>query len=107
MTTMLTNERRERLFVRAQIGSIDVHGMEIDAGFFLRSKTLERAVNVANVADLIDQLRRDRLGTRLCASGRPCLLDAIDLVAEAEARELLGVEGAHPGRIEGNRAGVR
>src|SRR5260370_35534448 len=81
--------------------------MEIDAAFFLRSKTLCRAVNVADVADLIGQLRRDRFGTRLRAAGRPCLLDAIDLVAEAEARELLGVEGAHAGRIEGKRAGVR
>src|ERR1700736_4041040 len=107
MTTTLADERRERLFVRAQIGSIDVHGMEIDAGFFLLSKTLERAVNVATVADLIDQLRRNRLGTRLCAAGRPCLLNAVDLVAEAEARELLSVEGAHAGRIEGNGAGVR
>src|SRR5260370_32632816 len=81
--------------------------MEIDVAFFLRSKTLYRAVNVADVADLIGQLRRDRFGTRLRAAGRPCLLDAIDLVAEAEARELLGVEGTHAGRIEGKRAGVR
>src|SRR5260370_23778428 len=81
--------------------------MEIDAAFFLRSKTLCRAVNVADVADLIGQLRRDRFGTRLRAAGRPCLLDAIDLVTEAEARELLGVEGTHAGRIEGKRAGVR
>src|SRR5260370_37994132 len=81
--------------------------MEIDVAFFLRSKTLYRAVNVADVADLIGQLRRDCFGTRLRAAGRPCLLDAIDLVAEAEARELLGVEGTHAGRIEGKRAGVR
>src|SRR6266851_9382491 len=107
VTTPLTGEPRERLFVRAQVGGVDVHGMEIDARFFLGSKTFHRAIHVADVADLIGQLRRNRVGTRLRAAGRPCLLDAIDLATEAEARELLGVEGTHAGRIEGKGAGVR
>src|SRR5579864_8141592 len=105
--TPLTDEGCERLFVCAQVGSVDVHGMKIGSRFFLGRETLDRAVNVADVADLAEQLWRDCVGTRLCAAGRPGLLDAIDLVAEAEARELLGVEGAHAGRIEGKGAGVR
>src|SRR5271155_5453885 len=81
--------------------------MQLRAGLLVLKDALARALHLAGITKLRQHLFGDRRGARLRATGIPCLPDGADFVAEAEARELLGIEAAHPRRVKRDGAGLR
>src|SRR6202043_1934318 len=80
--------------------------MQVGACLGLGRQALARSCDLAYVAHLVEEPARDRLGPGLGAARGPRLVNPADVVAEAETRELLGVESAHPGHIERERGGL-
>src|SRR5512146_3199867 len=99
-------QRRERPLVAGEIRRVDLHAMQVGAGFSLRREPLARSYNVADVAHLVQQPSRNRLGPGLRSARHPRLANPAHVVTQTAARELFGVKRAHPRRIERQRGGL-
>src|SRR5260370_14896395 len=74
--------------------------MQIDAGLVLRLESFDRTFDAADIPQLREQLGRERRSPGLRTARIPCLLDLLDVVAEAEPRELLRIERPHARGVE-------
>src|SRR5215469_3058240 len=80
--------------------------MQIDARLVLGLQALDRPLDTADVAKLAQKFFGERPGSFFGAALVPGFLDFRNVAAKPVTGELLGVEGAHSSRVEGDGAGV-
>src|SRR5215472_5021070 len=80
--------------------------MQIDSSLVLGLQALDGSLDAADVAKLAQKFFGERRGSFFGAPFVPGLLDFRDVAAKPITGELLGIEGAHSGRVEGDGASV-